>query len=233
MKKAVASVLAVVVVAFLFLPITSAQSQPSVGVKKGDWMEYTVKTTGVVPAAQDITWAKIEILSVQGEAFTANFTVKYVNGTVSSNVGSFNFTSGNTEAWVIIPANLGTGQSFYDSPTGNVTIQGQLQKTVAGATRAVTYTNLTLNGVVRDKQWDKATGFYIQSADDITTAAPVTVNDGLAYTVNAQAYATNIWSPQILGLNRNIFYLVLATVIIVVVAAALIVLVALRAKKKR
>lgn len=233
MKKAVASVLAVVVVAFLFLPITSAQSQPSVGVKKGDWMEYTVKTTGVVPAAQDITWAKIEILSVQGEAFTANFTVKYVNGTVSSNVGSFNFTSGNTEAWVIIPANLGTGQSFYDSPTGNVTIQGQLQKTVAGATRAVTYTNLTLNGVVRDKQWDKATGFYIQSADDITTAAPATVNDGLAYTVNAQAYATNIWSPQILGLNRNIFYLVLATVIIVVVAAALIVLVALRAKKKR
>ena len=218
------------VVAIIFVALISASTtlplgqltvgQPSVGVKPGYWVEYTVKTTGSPPAAQDITWAKIEILDVEGEWFNANFTVRYVNGTVSSNVGSFNFTSGNTETWIIIPANLGPGQSFYDSSTGNATIQGQLQKTVAGATRAVTYTNRTLNGIVLDKQWDKATGFYIQSADDITTAAPVAVNGGLAYTINARAYATNIWSPQILGLNQTVFYIV---IVIVIVAVALIV----------
>jgi len=218
------------VVAIIFVALMSASvtlslgqltvGQPSVGVKPGYWVEYTVKTNGAPPAAQDITWAKIEILTVDGEEFNANFTVRYLDGAVSSNVGSFNFTSGDTEGWVIIPANLAPGQSFYDSSTGNVTVQGQLQKTVAGATRAVTYTNSTLNGIVLEKQWDKATGFYVQSVDDITTAAPVTVNGGLAYTINAKAYATNIWSPQILGLNQTVFYIV---IVIVIVAVALIV----------
>ena len=230
------TVVAIILVAFVSASATLALGQltvgqPSVGVKPGYWVEYTVKNTGAPPAAQDIKWAKIEILDVEGEEFHANFTVRYVNGTVSSNVGSFNFTSGNTEAWVIIPANLGSGQSFYDSSTGDVPIQDQLQKTVAGATRTVTYTNLTLNGIVRDKQWDKATGFYIQSADDITTAAPVTVNGGLAYTVNAMAYATNIWSPQILGLNQTVFYIVIV-IVIVAIALTVSVLVLDRRRKK-
>lgn len=214
---------AIVIVVFILISAPAAAGQPAVGVKPGYWVEYTVKTTGAPPAAQDITWAKIEILDVEGEEFHANFTVRYVNGTVSSNIGSFNFTSGNTEGWVIIPANLGPGQFFYDLSTGNVTIQGQLQKTVAGATRTVTYTNLTSNGILRYKQWDKATGFYIQSADDITTAAPVTVNGGLAYTVNARAYATNIWSPQILGLNQTVVYSVVIIVIAALLASALLI----------
>jgi len=222
---------AILIIAFIFVSLTGVEAQPSVGVKPGEWVEYSVKTTGTPPAAQDITWAKIEILDVEGEEFHANFTVRYVNGTVSSNVGSFSFTAGNTGSWVIIPANLSPGQSFYDSSTGNGTIQGQLQKTVAGATRTVTYTNFTLNGVVLDKQWDKETGFYVQSADTITTAASVTINGGLAYTVNAKAYATDIWSPQILGLNQTVLYIVIA-IIIVAVALIVSVLVLNRRRKK-
>jgi hypothetical protein len=206
-------------------------AQPAVGVKPGEWMEYHVVVGGHPPAAQDITWAKIEILDVEGELFHANFTVRYVNGTVSSNVGSFNFASGNTGSWVIIPANLSPGQSFYDKSTGNGTIQGQLQKTVAGAIRTITYTNFTINGVALNKQWDKATGFYVQSADIITTAAPATVNGGLAYTINARAYATNIWSPQILGLNQTVFYIVII-IVIVAVALTVSVLVLDRRRKK-
>lgn len=217
MRKTVA---AIIFAALILASATVALGQPSVGVKPGYWMEYSVKTTGSPPAAQDITWAKIEILNVEGQQFNANFTVRYVNGTYSSAVRTFNFTAGNVQAWIIIPANLSPGESFYDSSiNGNVTIQGQLQKTVAGAARTVTWTNSTAGGVERAKQWDKATGFYIQSVDNITTAAPLNVNDGLAYTVNARAYATNIWSPQILGLNQTVFYIVIA---IIIIAAALI-----------
>ncbi len=230
-KIIVATLLILLILTSATTILCQTSGQPTIGVKPGYWVEYSVKNTGSPPAAQDITWAKIEILDVEGEQFHANFTVEYVNGTFSSNVGSFNFASGNTEAWIIIPANLSPGESFYDSSSNsNITVQGQLQKTVAGATRTVTYTNITLDGVVRNKQWDKATGFYIQSSDDITTAAPIDVNNGLAYTVNAKAIATNIWSPQILGLNQTVFYVV---IIIIIVAIVLIILTMVLTRKNK
>jgi hypothetical protein len=212
---------ALMIVAFMIISIAAAEAQPSVGVKSGNWIEYSVKTTGAVPAAQDLTWAKIEIVDMEGEAFHANFTVKYVNGTLSTSLRFFNFSAGNVQAWIIIPANLSPGQTFYDSSiNSNVPIQGQIQKTVAGAERTVTYTNSTLGGVQRNKEWDKDTGFYIQSADNLGT-----------YTVNAQAIATNIWSPQILGLNQNVFYLVVT--VIVVVIAVIVALAEISRKNKR
>ena len=91
MRKAVA---ALMIVAFIFVLIIAVEAQPTVGVKTGDWVEYSVKTTGAVPAAQDLTWAKIEIVDVEGEAFHANFTVRYVNGTESTATRSFNFSDG-------------------------------------------------------------------------------------------------------------------------------------------
>jgi len=215
------TVVALMIVAFMIILVAAAEAQPSVGVKAGNWVEYSVKTTGAVPAAQDLTWAKIEIVDIEGEAFHANFTVKYVNGTLSTSLRFFNFSTGNVQAWIIIPANLSPGQTFYDSSiNSNVPIQGQIQKTVAGAERTVTYTNSTLGGVQRNKEWDKDTGFYIQSADNLGT-----------YTVNAQAIATNIWSPQILGLNQNVFYLVVT--VIVVVIAVIVALAEISRKNKR
>ena len=212
---------ALMIAALMFTSIALAEAQPAVGVKPGNWVEYHVKTTGVVPAAQDLTWAKIEVVDVEGVAFHANFTVRYVNGTESTATRFFNFSAGNVQAWIMIPANLGPGETFYDSSiNSSVPIQGQFQKIVAGATRTVTWTNSTLGGVQRNKEWDKATGFYIQSADDLGT-----------YTVNAQAYATNIWSPQILGLNQTVFYLLVAAIIVVVALLASVLL--LMQKRKR
>ena len=220
MRKAIA---ALMIVAFIFITAANVEAQPSVGVKTGDWVEYHVKTTGAVPGAQDLTWAKIEVVDVEGEAFHANFTVRYVNGTVQSSNRFFNFSVGNVQAWIIIPANLSPGQTFYDSSiNSNVPIQGQIEKTVAGATRTVTWTNSTLGGVQRNKEWDKATGFYIQSADNLGN-----------YTVNAQAIATNIWSPQILGLNQNTFYLIVAAIIVIIVVIAIIVVISQRKMKRK
>src|SRR5208283_89703 len=187
---------------------------PSAGVKAGDWIEYTISETGTPPAAQDVTWAKIEILSVQGPVIQSNFTVRYVNGTLMSAVRDFNFTAGQTQAWIIIPANLSPGESFYDSSIpGNVTIQGQMQKTVAGASRTIIYANTT----TRNKEWDKATGMFTQTQD----------NEG-NYTVYGHVIATNIWSPQILGLNQIVFYTIIVVGIVVVVAVALVLVFARR-----
>jgi hypothetical protein len=201
MNKKIVPLALILVVA---LSITATEGKPiSVGVKTGDWIEYNVITTGTPPAAQDITWARIEILDFEGAAFHANFTVRYANGTISSSVRTFNFDEGQVQAWIIIPANLNPGDTFYDSSiNSNVTIQGQLQKTVAGATRTITYTNTT----DRNKEWDKATGVYVQSVDNLGN-----------YTINASTTATSMWIPQILGLDQNVFYTAVVAVITVVV----------------
>ena len=211
---------AVVVLFFIFVFISLAVvqgQQQNVGVKAGNWIEYNVSSTGAVPVAQDVTWAKITILDVEGNAFHANVTVKAVNGTISSDVRLFNFTAGNEQAWIIIPANLSPGQYFYDSSIGqNVTVQGQVQKNVAGANRVITYTNTT----ERNKEWDKATGVYVASNDYLGN-----------YTIHAQAYATNMWSPQILGLDLTVFYAIVVAVVVVIVIVVAVVVLSWKKKK--
>ncbi len=196
-------VAAIIVFSFL-ITLSAVQCQStSVGVKKGNWVEYSVSATGTPLPEQNLNWARIEILDVEGTAFHANVTVRYVNGTFSSGVRLFNFSAGQVQAWIIIPANLSPGEYFYDSGLGsNVTIQGQLHQTVAGADRVITYTNTT----ERNKEWDKSTGVYTQSNDYLEN-----------YTIHAKATATNMWNPQILGLNQTLFYSLSVAIIVAVV----------------
>jgi len=169
-----------------------ASEQLSVGVKAGDWMEYTVSITGPTDSpAHNITWFRIEILEIQDTAFHANVTVRNVNGSVSSSIWDFNLTKGQIEGWVIIPANLGTGATFYDSATpGNIAIEEQEQKNVAGATRTITHASDSERIV---KEWDKATGVYTYSLEKPKN-----------FTVISTATATNMWSPDpITNQNQN------------------------------
>ena len=174
---------------------TRGNDEPSVGVQEGDWIEYDVNITGNPPAVhRNVIWMRIDVLQVQGTAFPANLTVRYSNGTLDSSIWKFNFTEGNTEGWVIIPSGLGSGDTFFDdfSKTDkHITIQSQEQEKVLGATRTVTFANDTY----RDKQWDKDTGVFIGSSEIFRNwSAYVTAVD------------TNMWSPQILGLNQTAFY---------------------------
>jgi uncharacterized membrane protein YozB (DUF420 family) len=166
-----------------------ALNEPSVGVKKGDWMEYSVIITRSTPApAHNISWFRMEIMDVEGAVFQANVTVKNVNGTFSSSIWDFNFTQGEVEGWVIIPANLDVGSTFYDAAKpGNVTIEGQEQKVVAGATRTVTHAHDSERII---KEWDKATGFYTYSIEKPKN-----------FTVISQAIATNMWNAEVLEQN--------------------------------
>jgi len=209
----------IIYVLIIVLP-TRGYDEPSVGVKKGDWIEYDVNITGNPPAVhKNVTWMRIEVLQVDGTSFPVNLTVRFANGTLDTSIWKFNFTEGNTEGWVIIPSDLGSGDTFFDNfskTDKHITIQNQEQKTVLGATRTVTYANDTY----RDKQWDKATGVFIGSSEIFRN-----------WSAYVTAVGTNMWSPQILGLNQSAFYALAGASI--VLAASLVSLVFVVKRKRR
>jgi hypothetical protein len=228
MKVFTVSVLACVIASVLIVVSPAfAIGESSVGVKEGDWIEYEVSVagTGAMPPTHDVRWFKIEVLSpVEGAAFSVNLTSRYANGTVGSAIWKFNFTEGNVEGWIIIPANLGEGEQFYDYSihTGvpvNVTIQGEEQKTVLGATRTVT----SGEDALRHKEWEKATGVFISTMEhyrNVTTKAGWYIED---VTVTVQAIATNMWSPEIiLEQNQMVFWAVVAVLVVLVVLALIV-----------
>lgn len=234
MKAVTALTMASIMVTVLILAIPAlASAEPSVGVKEGDWIEYDISVSGVgtPPPTHDVRWMRIEVLPVQGSAFSANITSRYANGTVGSAVWKFNFTEGNVGGWIIIPSNLSPGDTFYDSSIHNkkpvnVTIQSQEQKTVLGALRIITYGNDSF----RHKEWDKATGVFVGSSEvyrNITNKDGWYIED---LTVTIKAIATNMWSPQILELNQTLFYLVVALSIVVAVLASSTLLLFVRGK---
>ena len=222
--KALASLAIVVVIVSCLinaLPVF-ASSEPLVGVKEGDWIEYEINVTGVgiPPPTHDVRWMRIEVLPVQDTAFSINLTARYANGTIGSAIWNFNFTEGNVGGWIIIPADLGPGDTFYDLSihTGNpvnVTIQSQEEKTVFGALRTVTYGS----DHFRHKEWDKATGVFIGSSEvyrNVTTKDGHWIED---LTVTVDAVATNLWSQDtILGLKPAVVY---ALIVVVAVLATL------------
>ena len=235
MKAFTALILAsIIVTVSLIASPALAYNEPSVGVKEGDWIEYNISITGIgtPPPTHDVRWFKIEVLSVEGTAFSVNLTSRYANGTVGSAIWKFNFTEGNVGGWIIIPSNLDVGDTFYDSSIHNhkpvnVTIQSQEQKTVLGAIRTVTYGNDSF----RHKEWDKVTGVFVGSSEVYRN---VTNRDGWYIedlTVTIEAIATNMWSPQILGLNQTLFYSVVSLSIVVAVLASSTLLLFVRGKK--
>jgi hypothetical protein len=233
MKACAALVLLSIVSLSIVASAVLASGELVVGVKEGDWIEYDVSVagTGSMPPTHDVRWMRIEVLPpVQGEAFSVNLTSRYANGTVGSAVWKFNFTEGNVEGWIIIPANLSAGDTFYDYSihTGvpvNVTVEGEEQKTVCGATRTVTYGHDAL----RHKEWDKATGVFIGTTEvykNVTTRSGWYIED---VTVTVKATATNMWSPETALEQDQMVFWAVASILAVLAVAALIVV----ARRKR
>ena len=185
---------------------TAALAEPSVGLKEGDWIEYTFSLTGPpLDQLRNLTWYRMEILEVDGPSFQVNKTALSVNGFLSSSVWSFNFVEGEVWGWVIIPANLSSGDTFFDaSKSANITIEGEVEKTLLGASRTVTFGN-DPGRVFRE--WDKATGVYVNAVEHTSN-----------YTVVTNATATNMWASSSSQQNRQALYILFAVVIILLVA---------------
>ena len=189
----------------------------SVGVKKGDWIEYTITMTGPpLDPIRNLTWYRTEILEVDGAWFQANKTGLSVNGTLSSSIWSFDLAKGQVRGWVIIPSNLGTGDAFFDAAKSlDITIEGEEQKALLGANRTVTHASDPGKVYL---EWDKATGVYVHSIAHTSN-----------YTVIMNAFATNMWSPQTQGQSQTESDLsVLATIVLALLILALAIFIALR-----
>ena len=72
-----------------------------VGVKEGDWIEYTVATTGAPPREFEVTWARMEITNVEGKTIIANVTTKTGYGNLSSIVMTFDLEKGYLSGWAV------------------------------------------------------------------------------------------------------------------------------------
>jgi len=179
----------------------------SIGVKKGDWIEYQVTVAGTVPQDHNITWARMDVTDVQGTAITLNITTIFSNETLLPEKITLNLETGVLGDDFIIPANLNYRDTFFDMNQGNITIRDTGEKTVAGVDRTV------VSGTTTETTyfWDKATGFLVEAT---------TIFSG--YTMTTKVERTNMWTPLLFGLDPAFFFILIAIAIVAVLAATAI-----------
>jgi hypothetical protein len=177
-----------------------------VGVKKGDWIEYQAVFTGTPPAGHEVTWARTNVVNVQGKVISLNITTEFADGTLLNETITLNLETGQLGDEFIIPANLNKGDAFLDKYQGSITISAVEERTYAGATRTV----VSAATAQSTYYWDKATGVLVEGISKFPD-----------YTIHSIADKTNMWQPQIFGLEPTVFYALLilaATAIVAVIA---------------
>lgn len=177
-----------------------------VGVKKGDWIEYQVVFTGTPPAGHEVTWARTEVINVQGTLINLNITTKFFDGTLLNETITLNLETGQLGDEFIIPANLNKGDTFFDKYHGTVTISAVEERTYAGAKRIV----VSATAAQSTYYWDKATGVLVEGISEFPE-----------YTIHSIVDKTNMWQPQVFGWEPAVFYALL-----ILVAAAIVVIIA-------
>jgi hypothetical protein len=212
MDKKLTSMIIGLIVLIDIVP-AAALADVSVGVKQGDWIEYQVAYTGTPPESHAISWARMEIVGVQGAVIDLNVTTRFSNGTLLNEAVTLNLEIGQLGDEFIIPANLNRGDTFFDEHFGNITISGVEQRTYVDATRFVVYASTPTTKFY----WDRSTGVFVEASSSL---------DG--YILNSKADKTDMWQPQILGLDPTVFYALL----IVAAVAVLIVIVFFVARRK-
>jgi len=205
----------ILIVLFIFLSLTFASSADlSVGVKKGDWIEYSVTYTGSPSQGHDVNWARMEVTDVQGTSISVSITSRYPNGSTEVFNSTLNLATGKLIDDFIIPAKLNADDTFLDQNLGNVTISRSDQHTYADASRMVLYASASKNTYV----WDKATGVSVEG----TSQQP-------DYSMHTIVEDTNMWKPS-QGSDFSILLLAAAIVLVAIVALAVF---AVRYRKKK
>ena len=205
----------VIILLIALLAIMNTSGALSVGVKKGDWVEYAVTHTGTVPEGYDASSWSIEILDIQGTEINFNLTFSVPNSTPYSAIVTYNFENGNlSEDYCIIPANLKEGDTVYDKNVGNITIGSVETRTFSGVTRTVVV-NSTEHVT---NYWDQSTGVLLEGI--------ITFSD---YTLTSKVDKTNLWQPQP-AVDQTVLIAV-AFVAIIIIAAAIILVAKLRKKR--
>lgn len=186
----------------VFVGVGNVLAEVSVGVKTGDWIEYQVAYTGTPTEGHDVTWARMEIKDVQGRSVSVEITVEYSNGTREAMPITLNLETGELGDDFIIPADLNSGDTFFDKNVGNITISSVEERTYAGATRTVAHASTSETTYY----WDRATGVLVEGNSHFPE-----------YTMNTIVDRTNIWQPQLFGLDSAVFYAVVIGIVVLIV----------------
>lgn len=179
-----------VTVTFLLLFFSStlilAVAQDSVGVRKGNWIEYDVTIQAELGSGlseeHNVTWARIEVTNVEGTAITLSVQTKYSNSAILSEAVTLDLSSGELGDDFVIPANLNEGDVFKDLHQGIMLIQSVEQKTVAGSQRNI----ISVSTSETVYFWDQASGILVEAN---TTAQ--------GYNMRTIVIKTNIWDPSV------------------------------------
>jgi hypothetical protein len=194
--------------------IPSVLADLSVGVKKGDWIEYSVTSAGSPGQGHDIIWARMEIIEAKDTSISVSITSRYPNGSTEIFNSTLNLQTGKLIDDFIIPSNLNSGDSFLDQNIGNITISNVGEYVYAGATRTVLYAATNQNSYV----WDQVTGVSVET----TSKQP-------DYSMHTIVLDTNLWQPTV---NLDLTVLILITFVVVIELIATGVIVLKHRKKK-
>ncbi len=198
-----------VIVFLLLICITPtiAFAEYSVGVKRGDWVEYEVSFTGNPPPEHDVVWARMEVIGVDGQRINATFVSQLENGTVLNVEEDIDFAVGKLIDMFIIPSGLNEGDAFYAQGVGEIAIDSVDVRSVAGVSRTIVHAE------AEDTRWswDRTTGVVVEAR----TATAI-------YTLDTVATRTGIWGPWILGFDPAVLSsIALVLVVIIVTGLAL------------
>lgn len=193
---------------------STANSAISVGVKSGDWIEYAVSSSGSPMQGHDVTWARMEILNVDGTNISVTITSRFSDTSTDTTHHILNLQTGHLIDDFIIPANLNVGDTFLDENLGNVTITHKEQREYAGAQRTVVSASVGNNTYV----WDQATGVSVEGD-----------SKGSDWAIHTLVSATNMWQP-----TPKMDWTSIGLIIVVVLMFALVLIAfALRFSRKR
>jgi hypothetical protein len=194
-----------VLVDMLFSAVVSADVV--VGVEQGDWIEYSVSVTGDVPEEHNVTWGKIEVISVEEKKIDIEITSRYSDEIEESKNYTLNLETGQIGDGFIIPANLNAGDVFLESNEGNITISEVKERTYVGANRKVVYANASQTLFY----WDRSTGVLVEA----TSSYP-------DFTIITKVEETNMWQAQIFGIDPFVFIVPIIAVVVAFLAFFLI-----------
>jgi len=184
-----------------------AMAYAPIDVKRGDWIKYQVAVTGSPSPNMNITWARMDITGVKDETITINVQTGYANGTIYPENGiTLNLATGAIGDGFFVPTNLNPGDNYSTEYEGNITITNVEQIEAGGAKRTVLQGATSLTTY----DWDSQTGIMVAA----TSKYP-------DYTMRTETSGTDLWQPQILGLDQSTFYGV-----VVAVAVAMVIIVA-------
>ncbi len=202
-------------------PLTSVITQPILGVKTGDWIEYNLTDFNPQPNTVSPSLTKEEVTAISGTRVTLSETEWYSDGDIKHNVHNFDLSnpddSQNPDTFVF-PAEMKTGNIFGINPYFEMTSESE--GFFCGQYRAVLSCSPT--GSQDDSAvltFDQNTGVLLQvkSSQTIITAVQ-----------------TNMWGSQAVTNATNLPSALEIVILMIVVALVVVslILLFLRARKK-